>query len=76
LLEKISEPPGSALPDFEIFKRIAENNGIQFIDGNGRVLRNAENKGITTKAADTAHWNNHGHQIVANVLKRYFEENW
>ena len=58
------------------FKKIAENNGIQFIDGNGRVLRNAENKGITTKAADTAHWNNQGHQIVANVLKRYFEEKW
>jgi hypothetical protein len=58
------------------FKRISEINGIHFIDGNGRALANAEKNGVTTKAADTAHWNNQGHQIVANVLKRYFEENW
>lgn len=58
------------------FKRIAEENGIHFIDGNGRALSIAEKKGVTTRAADTAHWNNQGHQIVANTLKRYFEENW
>jgi lysophospholipase L1-like esterase len=58
------------------FKRISENSGVYFINGNGRALQRAEEKGITTTAADTAHWNNQGHQIVANILKRYFEENW
>jgi lysophospholipase L1-like esterase len=58
------------------FKRIAAEAGIPFIDGNGRALSIAEKRGTITRAADTAHWNNEGHRIVANVLRRYFEEAW
>jgi len=58
------------------FKRIADEAGIQFIDGNGRALKKAEDQGVTTRAADTAHWNNAGHRIVADVLKRYFDKAW
>jgi hypothetical protein len=63
-------------PYHEEFKRLSEENGMQFIDGTSQALRAAESKGITTRAADKAHWNNQGHQIVADVLKNYFEENW
>ena len=58
------------------FKRIAREAGIAFIDGNGRALRMAEDRGVATRAADNAHWNNAGHRIVADVLKRYFEQAW
>jgi lysophospholipase L1-like esterase len=58
------------------FKRISEESGVPFIDGTGRALSIVEKQGATTRAADTAHWNNEGHRIVANVLKRYLEEAW
>ena len=58
------------------FKRIAREAGVEFIDGNGRALRLAEDRGVATRAADNAHWNNAGHRIVADVLKHYFEQAW
>jgi len=58
------------------FKRISAEAGIHFIDGDGRALRMAEDKGIVTRARDNAHWNNEGHRIVANVLRRYFRKAW
>ena len=87
LLEKIRArvPPGTPIyafstnhgaPYHEEFKRLSDKNGIEFVDGTSQALRAAESKGITTRAADKAHWNNQGHQIVAEVLKSYFEENW
>ena len=63
-------------PYHPAFIEVAEKNGIRFINGNGRSLDMAEKKGVTTKAADTAHWNNEGHRIVANTLQRYFEKIW
>ncbi|MCP4211393.1 MAG: hypothetical protein GY764_07920, partial [Halieaceae bacterium] len=63
-------------PYHPAFIEVAEKNGIRFINGNGRSLDMAEKKGVTTKAADTAHWNNAGHRIVANTLQRYFEKIW
>jgi hypothetical protein len=36
----------------------------------------AEDKGIITRARDNAHWNNEGHRIVANELRRYFRKAW
>lgn len=58
------------------FKRISAEAGIPYIDGTGRALSIVEKRGTTTRAADTAHWNNEGHRIVANVLKRYLEDAW
>jgi len=58
------------------FRRISEEAGIHFIDGNGRALKMAEQRGVTTRAADTAHWNNAGHRIVADVLKRHLQRAW
>lgn len=58
------------------FKRISEESGIAFINGNGRLLQMAEKNGVTTRAADNAHWNNEGHRIVADVLGRYLEKRW
>jgi hypothetical protein len=59
-------------PYHDEFKRLSEENGMHFIDGTSQALRAAEGKGITTRAADKAHWNDRGHQIVADVLKDYF----
>ena len=53
-----------------------EKNEIDFIDGVPQAVRAAEQQGVETRAADTFHWNNTGHQIAANVLKHYFEVNW
>ncbi len=58
------------------FMRVSEEAGIRFINGNGRALSIAEKRGTTTRAADTAHWNNEGHRIVASVLRRYLEKAW
>jgi lysophospholipase L1-like esterase len=63
-------------PYYDEFKRISKNNVIYFIDGIPQSIRDAEQEGITTRAADHAHWNETGHQIVANALKHYFEANW
>ena len=61
---------------YDELKRISENNGIYFIDGIPQAVRNAEQKGIITRAADGTHWNEAGHQIAARVIKEYFEVNW
>ncbi len=51
-------------------------NGIDFIDGVLLIVSGAEQKGLTTRAADNAHWNEAGHRIAANVLGNYFETIW
>ena len=58
-------------PYYDELRRILDKNGIPFIDGIPQFLKNAEQDGITTKAADKAHWNETGHTIVANVLEDY-----
>jgi lysophospholipase L1-like esterase len=63
-------------PYHDELKRLSEKNDIRFTDQPSVALRAAERKGITTTAQDGAHWNNAGHQIVADVLKRYFLENF
>ena len=63
-------------PYHPAFIEVAQRNGIRFINGNGRGLDIAEKKGLTTKAADRAHWNNRGHRIVADTLQRYLEKIW
>lgn len=63
-------------PYYEEFKRLSKKNGIYFIDGIPQAIRSAEQRGITTRAKDKAHWNETGHRIAADVLKRYYEANW
>lgn len=59
-------------PDYEQIKRISSISGVVFIDGTTQALDAAERNGITTTAADKAHWSNAGHQVVADVLSAYF----
>jgi hypothetical protein len=63
-------------PYHDAFKSVAENNDIEFIDGTSQAIVAAERQGITTRSADKAHWNNEGHRIVADVLRRHFEAIW
>jgi hypothetical protein len=63
---------GHGMPYYEQVKKISENSVTLFIDGTGQAISAAERKGITTAAADKAHWNNAVHRIVADVLKNYF----
>lgn len=63
-------------PFYDEFKRISRMNEIRFIDGIPQSIRSAEQRGITTRAADKAHWNETGHQIAAGVLEHYFEAHW
>lgn len=63
-------------PYYEELKRLSKKNGIYFIDGIPQAIRSAEQRGITTRAEDKAHWNETGHRIAADVLKQYFEANW
>jgi lysophospholipase L1-like esterase len=61
-------------PYYDEFKRISRENEIYFIDGIPQAVSDAEDKGVTTRAEDHGHWNEAGHQIAANVLKRYIED--
>lgn len=51
------------------FRVIAERHGINFVAGITSRMTDAENSGLTTKAEDKAHWNELGHQIVADTLQ-------
>jgi lysophospholipase L1-like esterase len=56
------------------FRRMSQNNGIVFLDDISQALASAEQAGVNIRAGDKAHWNNTGHQIVADGLQRYLEE--
>jgi lysophospholipase L1-like esterase len=62
-------------PYYDEFKKISEQSGIHFIDGIPQAIRAAQQKGITTRFEDGAHWNETGHKIAADVLQHYFEAN-
>ena len=47
---------------------IARAAGIEFIAGVPDALSVAATQGIEFRAEDKAHWNEAGHQIVAEVL--------
>ena len=65
----------NAEPYHAQLQRALEGSGMIFIDGTGQAVIDAQKQGITAVAGDHSHWNNAGHQIVADVLKRYFIEN-
>ena len=60
-------------PYYDEFKNISARNGIYFIDDIPQAIYDAERQGITTRAADKAHWNEAGHQIAATALQSYLE---
>lgn len=62
-------------PYYDELKKISERSGINFIDGVPQAVRAAEQKGITTRFEDGAHWNETGHKIAADVLQAYFKAN-
>jgi len=55
-------------PYYEAFTSLSGKHGLHFIDGTSQALREAESRGVTTRAADREHWNDEGHRIVAEVL--------
>lgn len=58
-------------PYYEEFQRISQQNMIEFIDGIPQVIREAESRGIVTKAADHAHWNEVGHRLATKKIMDY-----
>ncbi len=64
-----------AVPYYDELRRLSEKNGIHFIASPAKALADAERQGIEVKERDNAHWNNAGHQIVADALQPYLAEN-
>ena len=67
---------GDPSPYYEEIKKISELNGIEFIDGIPRAIHEANERGLVTKGGDTAHWNESGHRIAAEVLIKHFTAAW
>ncbi|NQX87170.1 MAG: SGNH/GDSL hydrolase family protein [Halioglobus sp.] len=61
-------------PYLKVFKALSEKNDIHFIEGTSQAVMVEESAGVTTRAADGAHWNNAGHRSVANVLRDYLKD--
>jgi hypothetical protein len=58
------------LPDFGQVHKIFETNGIKFVYGVPRAIREAHDMGYVVKQMDNAHWNQLGHSICAKVLAK------
>ena len=58
-------------PYYEEFQHISQKNGIEFIDGVPQAVHAAEEKGLTVRAADNAHWNDLGHRLVAEKIEEH-----
>ncbi|GAB5450652.1 MAG: hypothetical protein Hals2KO_09800 [Halioglobus sp.] len=75
LLAKIRERVPARVPIYafvtseaDVFRELAEDNGIRFVPEVPRALSRARAQGAVLEAGDGAHWNNAGHRIVANAL--------
>ena len=55
-------------PYEDALRRLAEQNGMRYVDGVPQALAAAEGTGMTTRAADGAHWNGRGHGVAAAAL--------
>jgi len=65
-----------SLPYYQDYLGIVSDiEGLHVIDGVPETVSEAEDLGVTVRAADNAHWNNEGHRIAAEVIKGYFIEN-
>jgi hypothetical protein len=58
----------------EAFSQVSSHYGILFFGDVEVAIRAAEDKGIVVRAADSAHWNETGHQIVGEVLAHYLNQ--
>ena len=53
---------------------ISLRHKIKWIEGVNHAIVTAERNGEITKHSDGGHWNNHGNEIAAEVIYRYFVE--
>ncbi|MFA6223181.1 MAG: SGNH/GDSL hydrolase family protein [Desulfomonilaceae bacterium] len=58
-------------PYLDQFQEIAKEQQIEFIDGIGSAIQNAEDRGITVRSSDKFHWNETGNSICANLIVCY-----
>ncbi len=52
----------------ELFRKIFQNNTIEFVAEIPNIIRLEENRGIRVRISDNAHWNENGHRICGEVL--------
>ncbi len=55
-------------PYSSCFRKLTEQHGIVLIEGVFDALRIAEQRGITTRAADGAHWSEAGHAVAGKRI--------
>lgn len=55
-------------PHYSELESISWSHGIPFMRGIAEAIEEAEQKGVTTKFMDGAHWNEEGHRICAESL--------
>jgi hypothetical protein len=77
LLEELKELTGGHLMVFSVdsspvetaaLRGLVADLGIQLVEGVGSAVAAAEASGVSVRAADGGHWNDHGHAIAAEVL--------
>lgn len=57
-------------PQYGDFKKICADHQIDFIDSIAWQVKRAEEAGKVVKSSDGYHWNEEGHQIVAQFLQK------
>lgn len=63
-------------PPYDLLHKLAEANGLVFIDGVPQAIRVAEERGLCTRAKDGGHWNEYGHKLAASVLSDFLANHW
>ena len=61
-------------PYYGRIRRLCEREGIVFIDGIAKAIRQAEANHIVVKAADGGHWSPEGHRIAAGIIGKALEK--
>lgn len=59
---------------YEELKRVAEEAGFKFIDNVPAKINNLHDSGTEIHAEDGGHWNDLGHNAVAEILAEYFKQ--
>jgi len=58
-------------PYYDEFRRMSRANEFLFMDDVPKAILKAQEQGVVVKAADKAHWNEMGHEIVSGVIAKY-----
>jgi lysophospholipase L1-like esterase len=61
-------------PYDKAFQDISAHHGITYWDDVASVVRAADERGDDVYAADGGHWNEQGHQLVAEAIVRHFRK--